>query len=52
VYDARKYDVEVQSLEITKEYIHVGVAVSSGGLSSYLPASGSFIVYKNGRVEK
>jgi hypothetical protein len=39
------YEVEITLLEKNDQYVHIGVAVSSGGLSSFLPKSTSVIVY-------
>lgn len=43
-YDSKKYQVEVEILENTAEYVHVSVAVDDGSLPSSLrPESRSFI---------
>ncbi len=52
VEDEQRFNVEIQCLEATNEYVHISIAVSSGGVSSYLPATGSVIVYKNGRIKE
>lgn len=45
--DSVLYQVEVDLLENTKEYVHVGIAVDDGHfLSSIFPLSDSFIVRK------
>lgn len=44
------YQVEVQVLENTPDYLHVSVAVDGGGLSAFKPLTGSFIAYRDGRV--
>lgn len=45
------YQVEVQVLEKTDEYIQVLVAVDDGGFFRAMsPLSHSFVVYRNGRV--
>jgi hypothetical protein len=41
------YQVEVVLLEKNDRYIHVAIAVSNGGLSSFFPKSESVIVYVN-----
>jgi hypothetical protein len=55
--DARpdsEYHVEVDLLEDRQEYVHVMVSVCSpkAGWSCYHPLSTSFLVYRDGRVEK
>ena len=48
-----KYQVEVQLLESTPEYVHVMVAVDDGTLfRSFKPLSWSFIVHSDGREER
>jgi hypothetical protein len=43
-FDAEKYQVEVEMLENTEEYIHLVVAVDDGSLpASLLPVTRSFI---------
>jgi len=43
-FDSKDYNVEVQLLENTDQYIHVSVAVDDGGLpASFRPLSESFI---------
>jgi hypothetical protein len=45
---AKQYQVEVEILENTKEYVHVALAVDDGSLpSSIHPESNSFIRRKN-----
>lgn len=47
------FQVEVQLLEVEPSYIHVAVAVDDGSLwRSLKPLSSSFIVHRDGRVEK
>jgi hypothetical protein len=47
----KKYQVEVQLLENTDTYVHVGVSVDGGSLPASLrPLSSSFIRKKTGSV--
>lgn len=46
------YQCEVQILEHTDSYVHVGVAVDDGGWRAIVPLSMSFLVYRDGRVDK
>lgn len=46
------YQVEVQLHESTPEYVHVGIGVDDGGLSALKPVSASFLVYRDGRVDR
>ena len=39
------YEVEVDLLERNDKYMHISVAVSNGGLSSFLPKSADFLTY-------
>jgi hypothetical protein len=39
------YQVEVDLLERNDKYVHVSVAVSNGGLSSFFPKSRDFLAY-------
>jgi hypothetical protein len=39
------YQVEVDLLERNDKYVHVLVAVSNGGLSSFFPKSADFLAY-------
>lgn len=46
------YQVEVQLLEKTKEYVHVSIAVDKGkGITAFIPVTDDFLVYKDGRVD-
>jgi hypothetical protein len=45
------YQVELNLLEISDDYVHVSVGISEGGISDYFPFSHSFIVYTDGKVE-
>jgi len=48
-FDSKKYQIEVQILENTDGYVHVGVAVDDGHfLRAMRPLSSSFICRKNG----
>ena len=48
VVDSKKYQVEVQLLENTKEYVHVMLGVDDGSLPwSIVPVSTSFIRQKD-----
>jgi hypothetical protein len=43
-FDSKKYQVEVELLENTEQYLHVSVAVDDGSLPAYiLPVTDSFI---------
>jgi hypothetical protein len=43
-FDSKKYQVEVELLENTEQYLHVSVAVDDGSLpASILPVTDSFI---------
>ncbi len=43
-FDSKTYQVEVELLENTKDYVHVSVAVDDGSLpASIVPSSRSFI---------
>jgi len=46
------YQVEVQVLEKTEEYVHVSVSVDDGGWRAFFPLTRSFLIYKDGRVDK
>lgn len=49
----KPYDVEVSLLEDLPEYLQVGVAVSDRSVwRSFFPLSRSFLVYRDGRVDK
>jgi len=46
-FESKRYQVEVQLLENTENYLHVMVAVDDGGLpASILPLTHSFICQK------
>jgi hypothetical protein len=47
-----QHQVEVEMLESTPEYVHVSIRVDSGRLRSFKPLSTSFMVFRDGRVEK
>ncbi|MFL6303704.1 MAG: hypothetical protein ACJ72H_09190 [Candidatus Sulfotelmatobacter sp.] len=48
-FDSKKYQIEVQILENTDGYVHVGVAVDDGHfLRAMRPLSSGFICKKNG----
>jgi len=48
VIDSKKYQVEVETLENTKEYLHIIVAVDDGSLPwSIWPVTQTFIRQKN-----
>jgi len=46
------YQVEVQLLERTADYVHVLVSVDDGGWRAFVPVSSSFIVHRDGRLER
>lgn len=46
------YQVEVGLLESKPEYVHVFVAVDDGRWSAFHPVSTSFLVYRDGRVDR
>jgi len=54
VQEDLEYHVEVELLESCDDYAHVMVAVCSprARWSCYLPLCASFLVYRDGRVEK
>jgi hypothetical protein len=45
--DPDSYEVEVDLLERSAEYVQLGIAVSRKGISSFLPKSSSVVVYAN-----
>ena len=45
-FDSKKYQVNVEVIEITEKYLHVGVAVGDGTLS-VRPLSNSFFCLTN-----
>ena len=47
-----QYQVEVQLLESTPEYLHVSIGVDSGLLRAFRPFSTSFMVFRDGRVNR
>ncbi len=49
-----KYHLEVDLLENREDYVHVAVSVCSENArrSCFHPTSTSFLVYRNGRVDK
>jgi len=48
-FESRKYQVEVELLENTERFIHVGISVDDGSLpASFRPVSSSFIINKDG----
>jgi hypothetical protein len=50
-FASKKYQVEVQILENTDDYVHVGFAVDDGHFwPAMRPLSGSFICRKDGSV--
>jgi hypothetical protein len=50
-HDSRKYQVEVELLENTEEYVHVIVGVDDGSLpASFAPSTDSFILQKSRRT--
>jgi hypothetical protein len=52
-FDGKRYQVEVQLLENTDQYVHVGVDVDDGSLpASFRPLSDSFIREKQNRSSK
>ena len=53
VYECRGgCQVEVQLLEVTDAYVHVSVCADDGGWRAFKPLCASFLVYRDGRVEK
>lgn len=47
------YEAEVQILEKNEQYIHVSICVDDGKFPRvFVPLSTSFLVYKDGRVDK
>lgn len=52
-FESKKYQVEVEILENTAEYLHVGIGVDDGSLpASIFPASDSFILRRGGPAAK
>jgi hypothetical protein len=46
--DSRKYQVEIEMLENTAEYVHVAISVDDGSLpASLLPVTDSFITKRS-----
>ena len=50
--DPAYYQTEVQVLSVRPGYVQVSVCVDDGGLRSFFPMCSSFLVYKDGRVDK
>ncbi len=46
------YQVEVDRLECTPEYVHVCISVDDGHWRAFVPLTTSFIVHRDWRVEK
>ncbi|MCP5113951.1 MAG: hypothetical protein GY953_24215 [bacterium] len=46
------HQFEVQLLEDEDDYVHVGIGVDDGGWRAFAPLSTSFLVYRDGRVDK
>ena len=52
-FEGQRFQVEVQLLEVEKPYVHVGVAVDNGSLwRTVKPVASSFIVYRDGRIDR
>jgi hypothetical protein len=50
-FESKKYQVEVELLENTDEYVHVMVAVDDGSLpTSILPLTHGFVRKKDGSI--
>ena len=49
--DGFRYYAEVQKLEETPEYIHIGIGVDDGGIRAFSPLTSSIIIYTDGRVD-
>ena len=49
---ASRYQVEVLLYEHTPEYVHVGLMLDAGGWRQFIPLSTSFLVYRDGRVDR
>ncbi len=47
-----RFQVEVQLIEKESDYLHVIVSVDDGGWRAFKPLSYSFIVHRDGRVER
>ena len=46
--DSQKYQVEIEVLENTAEYVHIGISVDDGSLpASILPVTDSFITKRS-----
>jgi hypothetical protein len=50
--EASRYQVEVLMYEHTPEYVHVGLMLDAGGWRQFIPLSTSFLVYRDGRVDR
>lgn len=50
--DKQGYQIEIVQLECTDDYIHILVSADDGGWSAFKPVSKSFLVYKDGRIDK
>jgi hypothetical protein len=46
------YHVTVDVLDKTESYVHVLVCIDDGGWRAFYPLSDSFLIYKDGRVDK
>ena len=47
------HQFEVQALERTDAYVHVSISIDDGGLWRFIsPITTSFVVYRDGRVDK
>jgi hypothetical protein len=46
------YQVTITVLEKTEEYVHVMVSVDDGRWRAFFPLSHSFLIHKDGRVDK
>lgn len=43
------YEVEIEVYELNDVYVHVGIAVDDGGMTTFFPKSTSIIVRRDGR---
>lgn len=49
--DGFRYYAEVDKLEETEKYIHIGIGVDDGGLRALVPLTSSILIYADGRVD-
>lgn len=50
--DDKLIQIEIDILEREKEYVHLSISVSGGGITDYIPVTRSYIAHSDGRIEK